>query len=195
MPGKADPARGGRSSTLGDLQARAGDTEEVDCQRAEAHLRLLAEEELRRPAWPRRIRWAAELLIAIGALDDEVADRIVADFDLALLARQAFPTPAGRAARLQRGSAGVRFWPAVPVTSLPPRGRPGAGPGGPAGAGDPLARRARRRGVPAVVRADRPGHQLSLYVRPTRQVVDPVGSEAGILEQFTATDDRGPATR
>ena len=36
-----------------------------------------------------------------------------------------------------------------------------------------------------------PGHQLSLYVRPTRQAVDPVGSEAGILEQFTATDDRG----
>ena len=32
------------------LRARAGDTEEVDCQRAETHLRLLAEEELRRPA-------------------------------------------------------------------------------------------------------------------------------------------------
>jgi hypothetical protein len=59
----------------------------------------------------------------MGALDDEVADRIVADFDLALLARQAFPTPAGRAARLQR-SAAVRFWPAVPMSSL----RPGSGP-------------------------------------------------------------------
>jgi hypothetical protein len=73
----------------------------MDCQRAEAHLRLLAEEELRRPTWARRVRWAAELLIAIGALDDEVADRIVADFDLALTVRQAFPTPAGWAARLQ----------------------------------------------------------------------------------------------
>ena len=81
------------------------DTVQVDRQRAEAHLRLLADDELRRPAWPRRIRWAAELLIAIGALDDEVADRIVADFELAVVARQAFATPAGRAARLQRGSA------------------------------------------------------------------------------------------
>jgi hypothetical protein len=89
-------------------------------ERAEAYLRLLAEEELRRPVGPRRVRWAAELLIAMGALDDEVADRIVADFDLALLARQAFPTRAGRAARLQRWSAGVRFWPAVPVSSGSP---------------------------------------------------------------------------
>jgi hypothetical protein len=91
-------------------------------ERAEACLRLLAEEEVRRPAGPgpRRIRWAAQLLTAIGALDDEVADRIVADFDLALVARQAFPTPAGRAARLQRRSGGVRFRPAVPVSSRPP---------------------------------------------------------------------------
>ena len=91
------PKRARVSRTL-TPRARAEDTEEVDCQRAEAYLRLLAEEELRRPAsaWDeRRIRWAAELLIAMGALDDEVADRIVADFDLALLARQAFPTPAG----------------------------------------------------------------------------------------------------
>jgi hypothetical protein len=93
-------------------------------ERAEAYLRLLAEEELRRPAWPRRVRWAAVLLIAMSALDDVVAGQIVADFDLAVLARQAFPTPVGRAARLQRGSAGMRFWPAMPVSSLPP----GAGP-------------------------------------------------------------------
>jgi len=52
-----------------------GDTEEMSRERAEAYLRLLAEEELRRPAWPRRVRWTAELLIAMGALDDEVADR------------------------------------------------------------------------------------------------------------------------
>ena len=36
-----------------------------------------------------------------------------------------------------------------------------------------------------------PGPQLSLVMRPARQVADPVGSEAGMLEQFTATDDRG----
>jgi hypothetical protein len=37
----------------------------------------MAGEELRRPAWPRRVRWAAEPLIAVDALDDEVADRVV----------------------------------------------------------------------------------------------------------------------
>ena len=47
-------------------RARAGDTEEVDRQRAEAHLRLLAEEELRRPARPGRIRWAAATLGLLG---------------------------------------------------------------------------------------------------------------------------------
>jgi hypothetical protein len=162
----------------------------VDCQRAEAHLRLLAEEELRRPAWPRRIRWAAELLIAMAAFDEAVADGIVADFELALLARQTFPTPAGRAARLQRWPAGVRFWPAVPAGSAPPGSGPVPGrvvrlgqviplPGDPGGEVYLLS-----------YAQTEPGHQLSLYVRPTRQVADPVGSEAGILEQFTA-DDRG----
>ncbi len=160
-------------------------------ERAEAYLRLLAEEELRRPAWARRIRWGAELLIAMGALDDEVADRIVADFDLALLARQAFPTPAGRAARLQRWPAGVRFWPAVPVSS----GSPAAGPvpGRVVRLGQVIPLRAEPGGEVYLLSyaQTEPGHQLSLYVRPTRQAVDPVGSEAGILEQFTATDDRG----
>jgi hypothetical protein len=65
------------SYTLGDPQAGPGDTEEMSREPVEAYLRLLAEEELRRPAWPRRVRWAAELLIAMGALDDEVADRVV----------------------------------------------------------------------------------------------------------------------
>ena len=99
----------------------------MDCQRAEAHLRLLAEQELRRPAegWgERRIRWVAERLLAIGALDDEVADRIVADFGLALVARQAFLPPAGRAASSQRRSAAVRFWPAMPVSSRSPAASP-----------------------------------------------------------------------
>jgi hypothetical protein len=156
-------------------------------ERAESYLRLLAEEELRRPAWPRRVRWASELLIAIGALDGVVADRIVADFDLALLARQAFPTPAVRAARLQRWSAGVRFRSAMPVSS----GSPTAGP---------VRGRVVRLGQVLPVPVGEvyllsyaqtgPGHQLSLFMRPTRQV-DSAGPEAGILEQFTATDDRG----
>jgi hypothetical protein len=159
----------------------------VDCQRAEAHLRLLAEEELRRPAWARRIRWAAELLTAIGALDDEVADRIVADFDLAVVARQAFPTPAGRAARLQRWSAAVRFWPAMPVSSGAPASSPV--PGRLARLGQVVPFAGGEVYLLSYAQAE-PGPQLSLFVRSTRQV-DPSGPEAGILEQFTATDDRG----
>jgi hypothetical protein len=73
--GGSGARRAVESYTLGDPQAGPGDTEEMSRERAEAYLRLLAEEELRRPAWPRRVRWTAELLIAMGALDDEVADR------------------------------------------------------------------------------------------------------------------------
>jgi hypothetical protein len=75
--GGSGARRAVESYTLGDPQAGPGDTEEMSRERAEAYLRLLAEEELRRPAWPRRVRWAAELLIAMGVLDDEVADRVV----------------------------------------------------------------------------------------------------------------------
>jgi hypothetical protein len=169
----------------------------VDCQRAEAHLRLLAEEELRRPAWAwgeRRIRVGrvAQLLTAMGALDDEVADRILADFELALAARQA--DARGRrvlVAKWQRRSAAARFWPAMPVSSRPP-------------ASGPVPGRLVRLGQVIPVHAEpgggevyllsyaqtEPGPQLSLFMRSTGQA-GPSGPEAGILEQFTATDDRG----
>ena len=80
----------------------------MDCQRAETHLRLLAEEELRRPAWAwgerrARVGRVAELLTAMGALDDEVADRILADFDLALVARQADARAGGSWSRDRSG--------------------------------------------------------------------------------------------
>jgi hypothetical protein len=169
----------------------------VDCQRAEMHLRLLAEEELRRPAsaWgERRIRVGrvADLLTAIGALDNEVAGQIMADFELALAARQ------GNArdrrfllARLQRRPAAGRSRPATPAGSGPPA------PG-------PVAGRLVRLGQVIPVRGETgggevyllsyartgPGHQLSLLVRSTRQD-GPSGPEAQALEQFTATDDRG----
>jgi hypothetical protein len=169
----------------------------VDCQRAEAHLRLLAEEELRRPAsaWgERRIRVGrvAELLTAIGALDDEVADRIMADFDLALAARQA--DARGRrvlVARLQRRPAGVRSWPAMPVSSGSPASRPV--PGRLVRLGQVIPVHAQPAGGEVYLLSyaqTEPGPQLSLFVRSTRQV-GPSGPEAGTLEQFTATDDRG----
>jgi len=63
----------------------------------------------------------AQLLTAIGALDDEIADRILADFDLALVVRQADARGRrGLAAVSRRRSAAVRFRPATPVSSPPP---------------------------------------------------------------------------
>jgi hypothetical protein len=168
----------------------------VDSQRAEAHLRLLAEEELRRPAWAwgeRKIRVGrvAQLLTAIGALEDEIADRILADFDLALVARQAdAPGRRGLAAVSQRRSV-VRFRPGTPVSSRSSASGPVLGrlvrlgqvvpvPGEPAGGEVYLLSYAQTE----------PGPQLSLFVRCTRQA-GPSGPEARMLEQFTATDDRG----
>jgi hypothetical protein len=172
----------------------------VDSQRAEAHLRLLAEEELRRPAWAwgerqARVGRVAQLLTAMGALDDEVADRILADFDLALAARQAgAPGRRGLAAILRRPAA-VRYGPTTPVSS-------GSSPSG------PIPGRLVRLGQVLPLRAEpgggevyllsyaqtEDGPQLSLCVRSTRQD-GPSGPEARSLEQFTATDDRGTATR
>ncbi len=168
----------------------------MDSQRAEAHLRLLAEEELRRPAWAwgeRRARLGrvAQLLTAIGALDDEVADRILADFDLALAARQAGAPGRRGLAAVSLRSAAVRRRPAGLVSPRSP-------------ASGPVPGRLVRLGQVIPVRAGSAdgevyllsyartevGPQLSLFVRSTRQV-GPSGPEARSLEQFTATDDRG----
>jgi hypothetical protein len=169
----------------------------VDCQRAEAHLRLLAEEELRRPAWAwgerrARVRRVAQLLTAVGALDDEVADRILADFDLALVARQGDAQGRrGLAAVSRQRPAAVRFRSAMPVSSRSPAAGPVPGrlvrlgqviplPGEPAGGEVYLLSYAQTEAGP----------QLSLFIRSTRQA-GPSGPEARSLEQLTATDDRG----
>jgi hypothetical protein len=62
------------SYTLGDPQAGPGDTEEMSRERVEAYLRLLAGE-VRRPAWPRRVRWAAELLIGMQRLPGRASNK------------------------------------------------------------------------------------------------------------------------
>ncbi len=169
----------------------------MDCQRAEAHLRLLAEEELRRPAWAwgeRRIRVdrVAHLLTAIGALDDELAGRILADFDLALVARQADARyRRAMAAKPQRRSAAMRFRPAMPVSSPLPTAGPV--PGRLVRLGQVIPLRAEPAGGEVYLLSyaqTEPGPQLSLFVRSTRQL-GPSGPEVGILERFTATDDRG----
>ena len=71
------------------------DTEGMDRERAETHLRQLAEAELRRATAPGargrghagRLSLIAQALIAVGAVDIGTADKIQADLDLALAAR------------------------------------------------------------------------------------------------------------
>jgi hypothetical protein len=76
-----------------------GDTREMDRERAEAHLRLLAETELRRamtiPAGGIPARWhsgtlalVAQALTAVGAVGADVADQIQADIGLAVASRR-----------------------------------------------------------------------------------------------------------
>jgi len=151
-----------------------------------------------------RVAWA---LVAVGALDHEVADRILAEYELALGARQARSRdPAGRdqrwgSARMRLSSAPARSGTAPAAGQLPPPGTRGPGP-----TPDRVVRLGQRipvRGadvsgeVYLLSYAQRTsGPQLSLFAtahHPTQGVVawglDWPG--ASILEQFTATDDRG----
>jgi len=92
----------------------------MDREGAEAHLRLVAEAELRRAGDGARVTRVAQVLTRVGALDDEAAAQIVGDFVLARGARHA--DPASRRG-LIRGSA-----------DRPPRPALAAGPrraGGP----------------------------------------------------------------
>ena len=73
-----------------------GDTEDMDRGRAEAHLRQLAEAELRRATAPGarnlghsdRLSLVTQALIAVGAVDVGTTDEIQAELDLALAVRQ-----------------------------------------------------------------------------------------------------------
>jgi hypothetical protein len=92
---------------------------------------------------------------------------------------------------LQQRSAALRFWPAVPVSS----GSPAVGrvPGRLVRLGQVIPVRGEPGGGEVYLLSyaqTEPGPQLSLFIRSTRQA-SPSGPEAGVLEQFTATDDRG----
>lgn len=77
-----------------------GDTEGVDSERAETHLRLVAEAELRRATmiptdgarqWhAQRLVLVAQVLSAVGAIDAYTADEIQSDIGLALMGRRPF---------------------------------------------------------------------------------------------------------
>jgi hypothetical protein len=89
------------------------DTEGMDRERAETHLRQLAEAELRRATAPGaagrrhagRLPLVAQALIAVGAVDVGTADQIHADLDLALAARY---QAAGATPQQLAGLIGVR---------------------------------------------------------------------------------------
>jgi hypothetical protein len=107
------------------------DTEGMDRERAETHLRQLAEAELRRATAPGaagrrhagRLPLVAQALIAVGAVDVGTADQIHADLDLALAARY---QAAGATPQQLAGLIGVR--PPVPPPRRSPH--PGRGHGG-----------------------------------------------------------------
>ena len=67
----------------------------MDRERAEAHLRMLAEDEVRHATLPSRtairVSRVAQALTAVGALDDETAKRILDEVDLGRALRHPDP--------------------------------------------------------------------------------------------------------
>jgi hypothetical protein len=67
----------------------------MDRERAEAHLRMLAEDEVRNAIlpdrWGIRVSRVAQALTSVGALDDETAKRILDEVELARALRHPDP--------------------------------------------------------------------------------------------------------
>ncbi len=180
-------------------------------ERAETFLRLLAEAELRE--WAPRARGAgggpfvtmpvalpraAWALTAVGAVDLETAEAILADTDLALDARRP-PEPAEAAGRGQV-AAGPRRFAGVRFTSRPARGRPVAAAAAATGGPDryvPVGRMilfhdetiSGELDVMSYVHTASGARLIAAW-----QTRDPLGSRPRGLppvEDFTVTDDRG----
>ncbi len=127
----------------------------MDRQRAERHLRLVAEAALRHArtlpsdiggeAHPhdvftgcvRRFQWAAAALIAVGAVDAGQADVLLDELQAALAVRHLSAINSGPAFRRQAGAPGPAAGLAGPTGPAGPAGP--AGPTGPAGPAGPLA--------------------------------------------------------
>ncbi len=132
----------------------------------------------------------ARVLAAVGAVDDEVADQILEDFELALAARRAAAP----------GQAGPGSW--TQSRAVRPRpARPGARSGRVARLGQVIpVRGADMAGEVYLLSYARTasGPQFSLLAR-TSHVPGPAPAhrwpEIPLLEQFTATDDRGTRYR
>ena len=144
-----------------------------------------------------RVRRVAQVLTAVSALDDEVADQILGDFELALAVRRAgFPGQPGPGARSPVRSPAARPRAVVPGS---------AGPGARSGRVVRLGRLIPIRGVD--VSGDvyllsyaqtASGPQFSLLARTRSQPGSAPARrwlEIPLLEQFTATDDQGTQYR
>jgi Sigma-70 region 2 len=146
-----------------------------------------------------RVRRVAQVLIAVSALDDEVAEQILGDFELALAVRRPrFPGPG--AGSLVRSPA-ARLRAAAPGSAGPGSAGPVARPGRVVR----LGRQIPLRGADLTGEVyllsyaqTSSGPQFSLLARTRSQ---PGSAAAGnwpeipLLEQFTATDDRGTRYR
>jgi DNA-directed RNA polymerase specialized sigma24 family protein len=168
-----------------------------------------------------RVARVARALIAVGALDGEVAEQILVDFELALATRQAgSPGQRGPGLGSWMRSPPVGRRPAIQVSSRPPADAPGsAGPQATPGRVVRLGQMIPVRGEDAggeiclmSYAQTASGPQLSLLARVCYQsgpsggrrlgpVMPPAAQpgtapawpqpEVPFLEQFTATDDRG----
>src|SRR5260370_26916135 len=200
---------------LRDLRAAAeGDTGDMNRERAETYLRVLAEAELRRATsqpWGNaqragsaaRVKRVAQVLAFVGALDDGVADQILDDFELALGARQTGQIASVLGWFTQRAAERTRL--ARPV-SVPPAA---AGRSAAARAGTGTAARRTHAPVPLgqIVRvcgADvhgevhllsyarvASGPQFSVFARTRRPSGPWEPSGPRLFDPFTATDDQG----
>jgi DNA-directed RNA polymerase specialized sigma24 family protein len=159
-----------------------------------------------------RVARVARALIAVGALDGEVAEQILVDFELALATRQAgSPGQRGPGLGSWMRSSPVGRRPAMPVSSRPPADAPGsawpqATPGRVVRLGQMIPVRGEDAGGEICLMSyaqTASGPQLSLLARVRYQSGPPGGHRPGggvpdwpqpevpFLEQFTATDDRG----
>ncbi len=160
-------------------------TEEVDRERAEAHLRLLAEAELRasalHPGGSARVERAARVLTAVGALDDEVATQILDDFELAFGSRDTGPARQARLAERQ-----APRWPAA----YAPRPPTAEGPVVPLGQLVPVRARAASGEIFLLSYAQPASRGLFTMIARTRPG-EPRPEEALSFLDFSATDDKG----
>ena len=89
----------------------------MDRERAEAHLRMLAEDEVRHAMLPSRtgirVSRVAQALTAVGALDDETAKRILDEVRTG--PRPAAPRPGLPAAPVAGGSGVTHALPCAPA--------------------------------------------------------------------------------